>query len=293
MDVVVYYPKENQEQIDALGAMHAGIPGAGYKPLESYTVREAPDVAAVFGVYEKTDPYSAFVGRIAEVQHYLGKRTLVLTKGFVKRDEYYAVGWGGKKGWADFCSRNSPSDRAKALGVELKPWNLDGEHYLLIGQVPWGADTQHVQHFEWVANTLIRLRLITDTPVVFRPHPSMEGDATELYNEMRSQGVIVDTEHKPISESLEKAKIVLTFNSNVGVDALLAGKPVLAFDEGSMVYEASRHHVEYILDPGLILAGLDRQRWLNDLAYAQWTPAEMESGEAWRHIGVGALEEAA
>lgn len=293
MNVVVYYPKEGQEEIDVLGAMHAGIPGAGYKPVESYRAREAPDVAVVYGVYEKAVPYSAFVGRVLEVQRYLGKRTLVLTKGFVNRDEYYAVGWGGKKGWADFCNLNSPPDRAEKLGVVPGPWDPEGENYLIVGQVPWGADTQHVQFFEWVARMLVRLRAITDVPIAFRPHPGMQGDASELYDEMRKHGVDIDTSFGPAEEAITKAKVVITFNSNMGVDALLAGKPVLSFDKGSMVYNASKHHVEYLLDPGLIVAGLDRDTWLNDLAYAQWTRDEIERGEAWAHVAAERQEKAA
>lgn len=293
MNITVYYDKEEQEQVDVLGAMHAGIPGAKYKPIEAYRVKEAPDVAVVFGVYEKAVPRSAFVGRVAEVQRYLGKDTLVLTKGFVRRDEYYAVGWNGKKGNADFCNTNCPSDRAEALGVKLAPWSSDGDTYLVAGQIPWGADVEHIEYFKWVADLLGRLRTISDTPIVFRPHPAMQGDASEIYEEMRKQGVVVDIDGRSINDAIKEAKVVLSFNSNAGVDALLAGKPTLSFDRGSVVYGASKHHVEYLLDPGLLVAGLDRQRWLNDLAYAQWTLAEMESGRVWEHIAAERQEKAA
>ena len=28
----------------------------------------------------------------------------------------------------------------------------------------------------------------------------------------------------------------------------------------------------------------DRTQWCNDIAYAQWHPSELESGEAWNHL---------
>jgi hypothetical protein len=28
----------------------------------------------------------------------------------------------------------------------------------------------------------------------------------------------------------------------------------------------------------------DRDQWLSDLAYCQWTPAEMRSGVVWKHL---------
>lgn len=283
MTVCVYYPKENQEHTDTLGAMAEGIPGAQYRPVESYRAKEAPDVAVVFGMYKKAVPYSAFRGRIFEVQKYLGKKTLVLEKGYVKRDQYYAVGWGGLNGRADFRNIGMPADRAELLGVEMKPWNLDGSYYLIAGQIPWDASVEHTEFFKWVALILRRVQGIVKDPVVFRPHPLMQGDATELYEEMEKHGVTIDTDSL-LEDALAGAKAVITFNSNVGVDALIAGKPVLSFDEGSMAYSASKHHVEYLLDPGLIIARLNREQWFNDLAYAQWTRAEMEKGVAWGHI---------
>jgi len=73
---------------------------------------------------------------------------------------------------------------------------------------------------------------------------------------------------------------VVTFNSNSGVEALLQGVPVLAFDEGSMVWSLCNRSLSDIESPSLP----DRAQWLNDLSYAQWTLAEMKEGLAWKHL---------
>lgn len=291
MKIHVYYPKENEEHLDALKAMQVGIPGSDWRPLESYSVKDAPDVAVVFGVYKRAVPYSAFRGRVLEVQKYLGKQTLVVEKGFVDRDAYFSVGWGGLNGRADFRNEGSPDYRRTELAVDLKPWDLSGENFLIIGQVPWDASVEHTNFFKWLAECLIHMKRLSDTPIVFRPHPKAVGDFSELYKEIASYGVaIAGEESQSLSEALNAAKAVITFNSNTGVDAVIAGKPVITFDAGSMVWNITKHHLEYLLDPGLLIAGVDRTQWLNDLAYSQWTLGEMSDGQPWRWLTRGEEE---
>lgn len=66
-------------------------------------------------------------------------------------------------------------------------------------------------------------------PVRFRPHPM----------EQRRRGFLrqvhgCETDRGPLADSLAGATVVVTWNSNTGVDALLAGKPTVAMGEGSM-----------------------------------------------------------
>ena len=84
----------------------------------------------------------------------------------------------------------------------------------------------------------------------------------------------------PIEKAISKAKVVVTINSNAGVDAALAGKPVISLDRGSMVWDISEHDFKNINNPKFN----NRTQWCNDIAYAQWHPSELESGEAWNHL---------
>jgi hypothetical protein len=67
------------------------------------------------------------------------------------------------------------------------------------------------------------------------------------------------------------AGLVVTFNSNTGVDAALFGRPVIAMDEGSMAWPVAGHQVTEIVMP-------DRSAWAARLAWCQWTMDEMRSG---------------
>jgi len=63
----------------------------------------------------------------------------------------------------------------------------------------------------------------------------------------------------------------MTYNSNTGVEAAMAGRPVIAMDEGSMAYEIAGHQVTDIITP-------DRTAWAHALAWKQFTIDEIQSG---------------
>ena len=77
--------------------------------------------------------------------------------------------------------------------------------------------------------------------------------------------------------------MVVTLNSNSGVDAALAGVPVIAFDEGSMAWPVAGHKPQDAIHP----PRPDRLRWAAELAWCQWTDREFETGECWEHLRRG------
>ena len=58
----------------------------------------------------------------------------------------------------------------------------------------------------------------------------------------------------------------------------MAGVPVIAFDEGSMVWDVSSHS----LDEDLFTDDLDD--WGRKISYSQWLPQELKDGSAWGHL---------
>ena len=53
-------------------------------------------------------------------------------------------------------------------------------------------------------------------------------------------------------------------------------------DCGSMVWDIAERDFTRINLPHWP----DRTQWCNDIAYAQWHPTELESGEAWEHLKI-------
>jgi hypothetical protein len=53
---------------------------------------------------------------------------------------------------------------------------------------------------------------------------------------------------------------------------------VIAIDRGSMAWDMARHEIT------LKRITPNRDQWLYDLAYKQWTLEEIAAGEAWEHL---------
>ena len=243
------------------------------KKLVTLDQYEPSDVAVVFGVYKKQIPISFPRGRVIAKQQVRKLKTIVLETGYINRgsgpDNHYAAGWDGLNGRADFKNKNSPGDRA-ALLPELKPWRESGDNVILCGQVPWDASVDHTHHVKWLVETAAVLQMITKRPIVFRPHP-----LAPLPN---MTDCIYST--RPLIADIQNGHCVVTFNSNSGVESVVNGVPVFAFDIGSMVYPISNKLWTKLETPEMP----DRTSWYSDLAYCQWTPKEMSEGLAWKHL---------
>lgn len=266
------YPEENV----VIKALYEGC--VEEKELTFFDDYTPSDVAVVMGVYKKYVPASFPRGKVIAEQKRRSLDCLILETGYINRgrgeSNHYALGWNGLNGRADFRNKNSPTSRAEKLGVKIKP-HKDGGHILLCGQVPWDASCDFTDHHKWLQETINKISERSDRRIVFRPHPlgklpPLEGCEYSV--------------RKTIEEDLDGAHCHISFNSNTGVDAALAGVPTFAFDMGSMVWGICNKDLDRLESPRIPSVG-EAWRWACDLAYAQWTPEEMRCGDAWLHIG--------
>lgn len=272
MKTNVYFPSKDQTHTKVLNAFAKGIPGECNICSLDDRIEIDADIAVVFGVEKPSVPYSARRGEVITRYKAAGKKVIILERGYIKRNEYWSAGFDSFNGRADFRNQKSKPDRWRKLGVTLEPdTGGDGEYILLIGQVPWDASVQDSDHITWLGFTAKALKAMGYT-VLFREHPL--GPGINLQSAIKSKWTL--------EEDLSAAIAVVTFNSNVGVDAAIAGIPVFSFDKGSMVYPISFHNLS---DLNLIgKKSFSRDEWANNIAYAQWTLDEFEKGLAWKHL---------
>lgn len=223
---------------------------------------EPGDIAVMWG--HKCD-------RIIEAQKAQKRPYLIAEAGYfanpAPRLKFVSLGWNGLNGRADFKNTDSPPDRWLKHGAMLPNWHRAGSHIVIMGQCDGDAATKKIDLKRWYRETARRIKkLEPGAPIVFRPHPSYGGIITGI-------GALGG----PIENALRLARGVVTYNSTAGVDAALAGIPVYAADRGSMAWPIASHKLGHWIKP-------DRTQWVYDLAYTQWTHAEIESGEAWAHI---------
>lgn len=244
----------------------------GYRPC---------DVLVTFGVAKAATLRGRQIGQLIE-EHQAHKAIeispigehLVVERGFLHRDEYYMVGWGGLNGRANFYNQRCSRRRWEKLRLSVAPWRTVGRHIVLCGQVPWDASVQHTDHAQWCRETALKLSELTARPIRFRPHP-MQPTAIDM------SGLPVEiSSNTTLAEDLVDAWAVVTYNSNAGVEATIAGVPAFASDVGAMGYSILNHDIEQIDSP----ATPDRRQWLWNLAYTQWTFEEMARGLAIDHL---------
>ena len=203
-----------------------------------------------------------------ERQRAHGGAICVLERGYVgDRFKWTSVSFGGGlNGRGQFRGPFDDGSRWQSLFCDLmQPWRPDTDGEVLIcGQVPGDASIAGVDAGAFYA----RARAAFEAQghrVRFRFHP---GDP-------RSRNAT-----RTLAEDLATARCVVTWNSNSGVDAVLAGVPAVVMDAGGMAYPVAAHRLELPPMP-------DRTRWAHRLAWCQWNEGEMQSGACWEAVGAG------
>jgi len=195
---------------------------------------------------------------------------IVLERGYLgDRLNWASVAYNGLNNRGDFNIKpNTPNDRYKKYWSGLKkPWNPKGKYVLVIGQISTDASLAHLNHAVIIQN-ISNWFEYQNIFYKFRKHP----------------GPVIYAEHFKKKDTLLKeikdAVCVVTINSTAGVISLLEGKPTIALDEGSMAYPIAYHD----LKDWNRSEEINRDQWLNNLSYCQWTEKEFKNGTVWENI---------
>jgi hypothetical protein len=188
----------------------------------------------------------------------------------------------------DFANRSSPSDRwhllSRQLGLNLRPYRRSGQHVLLVGQNPGDASLRGLDMFDWLEQTMLDLRQTTNRPIIVRPHPVTDARMMLIFQRrfrVLPVGCKLDfPPRRPMSTSLDKCWVLVAYSSSSTIDALIGGVPAIALSSANMAWPVTDHSLSAVESPTLFA----REQWLYDLAYAQWSPDEMQTGMVWRHL---------
>lgn len=225
------------------------------------------DLLAMWGVRRRD---------ISERQKAAGGEVVILERAYLgDRMAYTSVSFGGAlNGRAEFRGPHGDPTRFQRLfGNLMQPWGERDGYALLIGQVPGDQSIRHADMPGWYRDSVIQLKAAGWSDVRFRPHPlaGKRGGPALIMGASVNDG--------PLEEALAGAALCVTFNSNTGVESVLAGVPTIATDRGSMAWDVTGRAVEQIIRP-------DREAWAARLAWCQWTRDEMQSGECQEAIGL-------
>lgn len=276
--VLFVVPKDNH-QLDASKALSEGFKRHGLHDIrivKGYDPRiHNADLVAIWAWRPKRK--GSLWWLIDQSQKAKGNHTLVMERAYVgERHLWTSLGYDGLNGRADFCNKDITdiSRFNKHFPDLMKTWqNTQGSNKVLIaGQCKMDAAVSHININEWYRAVTIELAQ-RGYDVHFRPHPLN----THPWIPEPDLPVTIDL-FPTMEESMVGTKAVITFNSNAGVLSTLAGIPTVSMDVGSMVYGITSHKLSDISQTP------ERSKWAAQIAYTQWLPEEMESGEAWEHL---------
>ncbi len=171
--------------------------------------------------------------------------------------------------------RAMPGDRLARFHVEPRPRRTTGHHILLCGMSDKGARSCGYEPEQWERQAIAEIRQYTDRPIVYRPKPSWKG-ARPI------EGTRYSDAKRTLEQELEGAHMLVTRHSNAALEAMLAGVPahathgVAALLSATTLREALEH--PHLPDPAALL------RLARNVAYCQWSIAEMREGLPWRHL---------
>lgn len=136
----------------------------------------------------------------------------------------------------------------------------------------------------WAATQVIRLRHVTDRPIVVRPHPRSRFDPSTRI-QFEQQGILVDVPTK-IPNTYDSFNMtfnyhaVVNLNSGPGIQAAISGtRPIV--DQSSLA-----HAVAIDLSKLEHPYNTDRDQWLVEICHTEYTTQEIQEGMWIQRLGL-------
>jgi hypothetical protein len=190
------------------------------------------------------------------------------------REQHFKVTINDRHPNAYFMLRDMPHDRFNSFGLKISPWadKKPDSPIMLAGMSGKAAWSWGMKPEEFERKFIPEIAKHTSREIIYRPKPSFR-ESTKL------PGAQLD---KSPEYKLAGLHAVVTHHSNVGIDALMAGIPVFcrrgAAQPLALSVDSDLSRIEEPIYPE------GREQLFANLAYCQWSLAEMISGKCWRHL---------
>ena len=204
------------------------------------------------------------------------KPTVVLEVGGIKRGTTWKVGLNGINRDAFFGDGRNDSRRSDLLNLRLKPWRTDGKYILIAGQHEKSEQWRNQPRMSrWVMETIENIQAHTDRPIIFRPHPRcrLETIERQYKNVYRQEPRQLAGTYDDFDMGFNDIYCTVSWTSNPGIHSVIEGVPAYT-STSSLAWDVSIKSLTNLDNPPLH----DRQQWLNDYAWTEFTVEEIASG---------------
>lgn len=284
----------NPEKPLILDNFLSGVNSSGDQGIAHRGMNPIPcDVALIQGfVHEdgKTAPHLILRKQAVELQKNIGKRSLIVDSNlFLYADNgnvnhYLRYSFDGVFPTTGFYfdKEVDPSRWQKIstrLGINLKPWRLEGHHILICLQRNGGWSMKGLDVQQWLDETIIKIRQYSKKrPIIVRLHPGDKKMPRMI--KINHKNVNISRNQNIISD-LHGAWATVVYNSSPSVASIIEGIPAFLTDphpEYSQSHSVSNLSLADLENPKIF----DRQAWIEKLAMCHWNFEELRSGEAWQ-----------
>lgn len=205
-----------------------------------------------------------------------GRPIVVLEVGGIQRGNTWKVGLNGINSNSFPFAINNTSERAEQLGLKLTPWRTQGNHILICAQHDKSLQWQDMPNVSnWIIQTVDKIQQHTDRTIIIRPHPRcpLPDIEKEFRNVIRQQPQQIAGTYDSFDMNFKNAWATINWSSNPGIHSIINGVPAIV-GPNSIAYSVAEHDLKNIENPFMP----DRQQWLNDYAWTEFTINEIAQG---------------
>lgn len=271
--VAVYYAHGNTRSERLAKAAYSGVKAVGDSPLLVRSVdfkKVNCDYAVFYGLAQGlTRVFSEYKEKATAIYIDLGYWHRRINTRF---DGYHKVVVNSRHPTQYFQNKEHDPSRFKELGLEVKPWQKNKHGKIIVaGMSEKAALADGLAPSAWERAAIDKLKELIALDIVYRPKPSCRRSRS-LPNSFFDKTT-------PLNVAFKTAYALVTRQSNTAVDALLQGVPV--FCEIGVASVMSGGAVAAIHTPSYPEG---RQRWVEDIAWCQFTTAEIAKGLPFMHL---------
>ena len=198
----------------------------------------------------------------------------------------------------NFLSDNSPPDRWERM---KKIWNINyaqwkklnpNDPILFVLQPSDNWSMNELDPIEWFKDVYKKLRPLTKRKFIVRPHPNHVAAMEKRLDEFPKDGVEVIIGQKffkgdekkyyrfNYQDALNNCHAVITHNSTACIDSCIRGIPTFVTSDLALAWPVANKDLSKIENPEYP----DRDQWVYDLGYKQWTEKEVRDGTVFKRF---------
>lgn len=203
-------------------------------------------------------------------QHYISqqKPVFIIEVGCLKRGETWKICVNNINRFGIYPIDQLDKTRPQNLNIQLNENNNRTDSILIATQHPKSLQWTNMPSIEqWVDQTVIQLRKITDRPIIVRPHPRWPISVPYTIEHPKKIPNTYD-----IYDLDFNYHCVVNYSSGPSVQSAIAGTPIIC-DTSSLAAPVSIkiQDIETAIMP-------NREDWFLKLCHTEWTLKEIENG---------------